>query len=415
MITGRDIVCASFGSWDDMMETPQQLMTRLARHNRVLFVDQPVSPLSFASGMVSWKKVAVRLAAWRHGARQVADNVWVAAPPPILPRRTNKVASVINAAFLRRWLAGQARTLRFSHPIYWNFQPWLPGLGRAVTPALSVYYCVDDFGSAPYWWNPDAGVRAREAECCREADIVICTGRQLVDRQRPFNPNVHFMPEGADVESFATVAANDTPVPDDMARLPGKVIGYAGAVNWRMDSGLILHLAEREPGWSFALVGPVWGDLAGEEKLRAMPNVYFLGHKAADQLPAYCKGMDICLIPYVLNEYTHHIFPLKLYEYMAAGKPIVATDMAEMRAYEGEQMAIGRTYEEFHRAVRDAIEHDSPERAAARRRSARNESWDTRVEQLSELLAPLLRGDVSRARASSPGSPHDDLDAESAR
>jgi glycosyltransferase involved in cell wall biosynthesis len=400
MITGRDIVCASFGNWGDMSETPHHLMTRLARENRVLFVNQPVSPLSFASRMVKPREFAGRLTSWRHGARSVGTNIWEATPPPIIPRRTNKLVSSINAAYVRRWVVRQARALGFREAIYWNFQPWMPGLGRALNPAVSVYYCVDDFASAPYWWNPGASVRAREEECCREADLVVCTGRQLVEKKRPFNPNVAFMPEGADVDAYIDATRDATPVPDDLSRLPGKVIGYVGAINWRLDSRIILHMAEREPGWSFVLIGPVWGDLPDAERLRAASNVYFLGPKPASALPSYCKGMDVCLIPYVLNEYTHHIFPLKLYEYMAAGKPMVSTDMAEMRPYEGENLAIGRSPEEFHTAVRRALEEDSEQRATERQTSARNESWDARVEQLSELVAPFLR-------ARSPNGPRD--------
>lgn len=392
MITGRDIVCASFGNWGDMSETPHHLMTRLARQNRVLFVNQPVSPLSFASRMVKPREFAGRLTAWRHGARPVAPNLWEATPPPILPRRTNKLVSVINAAYLSRWLGRQARALDFRDIVYWNFQPWIPGLARALKPVASVYYCVDDFASAPYWWNPGAGVRAREEECCREADLVVCTGRQLVEKKRALNPNVAFVPEGADVEAFIDATNDGTSVPEDLRQLPGKVIGYVGAINWRLDSGIILHMAEREPGWSFALIGPVWGDLPDAERLRAASNVYFLGPKPASSLPSYCKGMDVCLIPYVLNEYTHHIFPLKLYEYMAAGKPMVSTDMTEMRPYEGEHLAIGRSPEDFHGAVRRVLEEDSPQRATERQAAARNESWDARVEQLSDLVAPLLAG-----------------------
>jgi glycosyltransferase involved in cell wall biosynthesis len=116
--------------------------------------------------------------------------------------------------------------------------------------------------------------------------------------------------------------------------------------------------------------------------------------------------MDVCLIPYVLNDYTHHIFPLKLYEYMAAGKPIVATDMDEMRPYAGEEMAIARTPDAFLEAVTDAIASDTPARAAARRAAAGHHSWDDRVEEVSEILAPLLerrpRADRRSARAPEP-------------
>jgi glycosyltransferase involved in cell wall biosynthesis len=407
MITGHDIVCASFGSWDDAMETPQQLMMRLAAHNRVFFMNQPVSPVTFTSGMMTRGAVASRLRAWRQGTRQVAPNIWVGQPPPILPKRSNKLMNVLNGVLLRRWLARETTALGFESPIYWNFQPWLPNLGRALKPSLSLYYCVDDFASAPYWWNAGGAVRAREDECCREADVVICTGRQLVDRRRPVNENVHFMAEGADVEAFTAEALSDAPPPDDIAKLPGRVVGYAGAINWRIDSELILYMAERQPDWSFALVGPVRPDLPQAERLQAVPNVHFLGNKPPAELPAYCKAMDVCLIPYVLNEYTHHIFPLKLYEYLAAGKPIVSTDMAEMRAYEGDEMAIGRSNEEFHRKVAAAMAEDTPVRAAARRQSARNESWDQRVEQISSLIAPIIRPWPGRGAATADGAQHE--------
>jgi glycosyltransferase involved in cell wall biosynthesis len=126
--------------------------------------------------------------------------------------------------------------------------------------------------------------------------------------------------------------------------------------------------------------------------------VHFFGNRDIEELPAYIKAMDVCLIPYVLNDYTHHIFPLKLYEYMAAGKPIVATDMEEMRPYAGDEMTIARSNDDFLAAVEDAMAQDSPERAAARQDTARHESWDDRVEQVSAILAPMLdRGQETSA------------------
>jgi glycosyltransferase involved in cell wall biosynthesis len=112
--------------------------------------------------------------------------------------------------------------------------------------------------------------------------------------------------------------------------------------------------------------------------------------------------MDVCMIPYVLNDYTHHIFPLKLYEYMAAGKPIVATDMEEMRPYAGEEMTVVTTHDAFLTAIDDAIAQDSPERAAARQATAQGESWSDRVERISAILEPML---VERERAPARNTP----------
>lgn len=391
MIKGRDIVCISFVTWDDHWGTPQQQMSRLAKHNRILFVDQPISPLSFFTGIRRRAAVMEQFKRWRRGYREVAKNVYAAAPPPILPLRYNKLVNAINAFILRRWLARQAKRLGFRDVVYWNFQPSFPGLGRAVDPALSVYHCVDDFASVPYWWHPGSAVRAREVECCREADVILCTGRKLVEARAHLNPNIYFVPEGADIGLFTTAALPETKVPDDIAQLPGNVIGYIGVIDFRLDVALIAHAARQHPDWSFALIGPVKKD-TDLDVLHELPNVRFFGNRKIEELPAYIKAMDVCLIPYVLNDYTHHIFPLKLYEYMAAGKPIVATDMAEMRPYAGDEMTIVHGKDEFVAAIEDAIAHDSPERAAARQETARHESWDDRVEQVAAILAPMLDG-----------------------
>lgn len=386
MIKGRDIVCLSFVTWDDHWGTPQQLMSRLARHNRILFVDQPVSPFSFLTGIRRRDAVSRQVRRWRQGYREVSKNVYAAAPPPILPLRYHKPVNALNALVLRRWLARQARALGFRDPIFWNFQPSLPHLGAAVRPALSVYHCVDEFAAIPYWYHSAASTRARETECCREADVIICTGRTLVDWRRAINPNTHFVANAANYDLSSKAALPETQIPDDIARLPGKVVGMLGVIDFRLDAALIEHLATSRPDWSLALVGLVKGD-APLHRLRALPNVHIFGFKPQAQLPGYLKAMDACLIPYALNEYTHHVFPLKLYDYMAAGKPIIASDIAEIRPDEGQGFVIARGSHEFLQAVERAIAQDSPERVAERQALARKHTWDQRVEEISDIIA----------------------------
>ncbi len=403
MIEGRDIVCQSFVTWDDHWGTPQQQMSRFAARNRIFFIDQPISPLSFVTGIRRRSSVMRQLRRWRDGPRQVADNVWAGAPPPILPMRNNRFVNRINASIMRRWLSRQVKQLGFRDVIYWNFQPQSPGLSRAVAPILSVFHCVDDFSAIPHWWNQADSSMAREAESCREADVVVCTGRKLVQSRRKFNANIHFVPEGADVELFYTAALPETKVPAGMDALPGKVVGYVGVIDFRLDMELLAYVARQRPEWSVAIVGPVKGDTQDVSMLKSLPNVHFFGRQRLEDLPAYVKAMDVCTIPYILNDYSHHIFPLKLYEYMAAGKPIVASDMEEMRPYAGDEMTIAHSPEEFLAAVDDAMKSDTPERAAARREAARNESWDHRVEQVSAILEPMLHERGRRGEAGAPG------------
>jgi glycosyltransferase involved in cell wall biosynthesis len=400
VIEGQDIVCVSFVTWDDHWGTSQQQMSRLAAKNRVFFVDQPISPLSFVTGVRTRSAVWRQFKRWLQGPRRVQDNVWAGSPPPILPFRTNRAINRINATILRRWLRQCVKSLGMSDVIYWNFEPGLPGLGSAVSPSLSVFHCVDDFSAIPYWWHSGGNQKDLEALCCRESDVVICTGNKLVESRKQFNSNIHFVPEGADVDAFLAAASGDTSVPEAIALLPGPVVGYVGVIDFRLDTRLVAHLATARPAWSFALVGPIKGDTEDLSTLQALPNVHFLGRQPLEAVPGFVKGMDACLIPYVLNDYTHHIFPLKLYEYMAAGKPIVATAMEEMLPYEGAEMAIGRSFEDFLAKVDEALAGDSHERARDRMAAAREHSWDHRVEAVSEILGPMLR---DRARSAPVG------------
>lgn len=389
MIEGRDIVCLSFVTWDDHWGTPQQLLSRLPGSNRILYVDQPISPLSLFTGLRKRGAVLEQFRRWRRGPRQVAPNIWAAAPPPVLPLRYHKPVNMLNAWLLRRWLRAQARALGLSRPLFWNFQPSLPGVGRAVDPVLQLYHCVDEFSAVPHWWHPGASVRAREVECLHEADAVVCTGRTLVEGRRELNSNIHFVGNAGNYALFSRASSPETRVPDEMRRLPGTVVGMLGVLDFRLDAGLIERMATVRPDWSFALCGLVKGD-APLERLRALPNVHVLGFKPMEDLPGYLKGMDVCLIPYALNAYTHHIFPLKLYDYMAAGKPIVAADMAEIRPDDGRGFTIAHTPEEFVAAVERALISDSPEAVLERQELARQNSWEHRVQEISKILEPML-------------------------
>lgn len=402
MLEGKDIVCVSFVTWDDHWGTSQQFMSRLAGKNRVFFMDQPISPFSFVTGVRKRSAVWQQFKRWLSGPRLVSENVWAGAPPPILPFRTNRFVNAVNAAIIRRWLGRSVRKLGFQDVIFWNLEPGLPNLARGVKPALSVFHCVDDFSAIPYWWHNKGNQMALEEQCCKESDVVICTGRKLVESRRKFNENIHFVPEAADVAAFMAASSPDTAVPEAMAKLPGKVIGYVGVIDFRLDTELIEFMAIQRPAWSFALVGPMKGDTQDMSRLQALPNVYFLGRQKLDDVPAFVKGMDVCLIPYVLNDYTNHIFPLKLYEYMAAGKPIVASAMYEMLAYEGEEMALGRSPEDFLAKVDAAIAEDSPARIAGRQAAAAHQSWDDRLDEVSAILEPLLQ---ERALKDAAGMP----------
>ena len=390
LLEGHDIVVLSCLCWDDHWGTPQQLISRLAQYNRIFYIDPAISPLSFLSGVRDRPFLWRQAKRWFQGWRLVAPNVAVATPPPVLPLRYDQRTSTINAALVRRWLRHSLQDLGLQKPIFWSFQPAMPGVDTAVQPDCTIYHCLDSYSAVPAWWNAKDDVDRREAECCQSADLVLSTGQALAERWRQCNQRTYFVPNGADTALFRTALDPETPVPLEMARMRGKVVGFYGVLDFRLDVELLTYLARRQPDWDIVLIGLVKGGV-NLAPLRALPNVHFLGWQDPARLPGYVKAMDVCMIPYGLNEFGQHMFPLKLFEYMAAGKPIVASALPELCNYAGEQMQVASSREEFRLAVAGALSTDHGDRASAWSDAAQAHSWDHRIEQISAIVQATLQ------------------------
>jgi len=211
-----------------------------------------------------------------------------------------------------------------------------------------------------------------------QADVIFATAQSLVDRRLPQNCETHLSRHGVDHAQFARALDPSTTVPSDLAALPGPVLGFYGAIQDWLDFDLIEFLARRHPEWSIALIGPILTDVS---RLRALPNVHFLGQKPHAQLPAYCKRLSVGLIPHKVNELTLNMNPIKLREYLSAGVPVVSVPLPEVEAY-GDLCTIGRDYEQFERGVVEALRTDSPEARRARSDGMRTETWDRRVAEI---------------------------------
>jgi glycosyltransferase involved in cell wall biosynthesis len=181
-----------------------------------------------------------------------------------------------------------------------------------------------------------------------------------------------------DHDQFARALDVSTVVPADLAALPGPVLGFYGAIQDWLDFDLIEFLARRHPEWSIALIGPTLTDVM---RLRALPNVHFLGRKPHAELPAYCRGLSVGLIPHKVNDLTLNMNPIKLREYLSAGIPVVSVPLPEVEAY-GNLCTIGRDYEQFERGIVDALRNDSPAARRARSDGMRAETWERRVAEI---------------------------------
>lgn len=383
-IRGRDIVCVGFADWESELWTNQQhLMSRLARENRVLFVESLGLRRPQLAGR-DLRRMARRLRRGLEAPRE-RDGVQVLSPL-VVPLHSSAAVRALNRRLLPALVRRAVRRLGMREVILWAYVPQAEALVDTLAPSLVVYHCVDDIAAQK--GVDAASFRAAEARFAARADLVLASAPALAERMRTLAGDVLEAPNVADTALFAD-ALREGPVDPAVASLGHPRIVFTGAVvATKLDLDLLVGLARARPTWSFALVGPVGvGDPSTDvSRLAAEPNIHLLGGRAYRDLPEVLRGADAAIIPYAVNDLTGSVFPMKVYEYLAAGLPVLTTPLPALagvaevtRAPDAETMA---------RALDEALAGDTPERRAERSLRAASHSWE---ERLSEIAAALVR------------------------
>jgi len=397
MLRGRDIVCVGFADWDAELWTNQQhLMSRLARENRVLFVES----LGLRQPQLAGKDVKRILRRLRRGLAppRPADGLHVLSPL-VIPLHRFAAVRALNRRLLPLLVRRAAKRLRLERPILWAYVPQAEALLDALDPSLVVYHCVDDIAAQP--GIDGASFRAAEQRFASRADLVLASAPSLARRMRTLNGNVLDAPNVADTALFAR-ALRDLPVDPALDALPHPRIVFTGAVvATKLDVPLLVELARARPQWSFALVGPVGpGDPRTDvSALAAEPNVHLLGPRRYEQLPDVLRGADAGLIPYARNELTDAIFPMKVYEYLAAGLPVVATELPSIAGVE--EVATAQDATRIAAALDAELADDDPACRAERSHVAQAHSWDARLAQIAAAIEALDTPPVAAAQEAS--------------
>jgi glycosyltransferase involved in cell wall biosynthesis len=387
-LQGRDIVCVGFADWDTALQTNQHhLMKRLAAENRVLFVESLGLRRPQLAGR-DLKRIARRLHRGLSGAREI-DGLHVLSPL-VLPLHANAFVRALNRRLLGMFVRRAAGKLGMRRPILWAYVPQAESLLEVLQPELVIYHCVDDIAAQP--GIDAASFRAAETCFAARADLVLASAPGLAERLRSVSDNVVYAPNVADTALFAS-ALEDGPIDPALAALPAPRIVFTGAVvATKLDMGLLVELARSKPSWSFALVGPIGaGDPSTDvSALAAEPNIHLLGARTYEQLPSVLRGADAGLIPYARNQLTDSIFPMKVYEYLAAGLPVVATPLPSLT--EVEELAMAPDATGIAELLTRALAADTPQRRAERSRAASAHSWEARIEQIAAALNALPQG-----------------------
>ncbi len=390
MLSNESIVCfAPDPSWHHLWRNRHQIMTRLARRNRILFVEptpylRPVGQAVRQQGLAPLRERTFY---------SPMPNLWVYRAPNLFPISGKTPLRQITFALRRAHLRRVLTRLGMARPILWVFRYDLGEMVGQLHEKLFIYHAVDAYaGYALSSSDPEVRARAQrvvvmERDLVRRADLVFVSSANLLPEKRAWNPNTYHVPNGVDYARFASPPES---IPPDIAQIPHPRIGYAGAINAKLDFSLLENLAQARPDWHLVLVGPIL--LPQPDKLdglRALPNVHFLGRKTVDDLPGYMHQFDVALMPYARNPWTEHINPLKLYEYLATGRPVVTTPIPAVQDF-SEFLYIADNESAFVQAVAQALEETDSESAARRQAVAREHTWDRRVETFSTIIQAYL-------------------------
>ncbi len=253
-----------------------------------------------------------------------------------------------------------------------------------LKPCLSVYYRRDNLQPFAYWKKH---VGRLEPLLIRKSDLVVCNSPQLADFARASNKKSFDIGQGVDLSAYNTELNFATPA--EFESIPNPRIGYIGDINsLRLDPDLLYNLAKSKPGYSFVMIG-------GEDKvfaahsLHSLKNVYFLGSIPKAMVPTYMSCLQICLNPQAINEITIGNYPRKVDEYLAMGKPVIATRTATMEIFR-EHVYLCNNVEDYQMAVEDALNNDTVEKTRQRILFAQSHSWKNNVSRLFDHIQKSL-------------------------
>ncbi len=392
MLDGYDIIAFAFSDWRASWSLPQQIATRLAPHNRVLYVDVPRPFVYFL------KKRDPQGAGYWEGPRvqEISKNFFVYHPPHVflpfsgLPVSLMRSALDVNGWLLAKLVKRVAARLGFGRPIVWNFSP-LHGMAVERMNALATAYDTGDEW-VNYEKNPNAILLLDwiEERLCRQADVVFTGTENMKEQRALYNRETHVVYHAADYAHFSKATLPETPIPEDVLHLPHPIVGTVGVIDpARFDVQLVVHLAKKRPDWSIVLVGPARADM-DLSPMRGIPNLHLLGNRPIAELPSYLKAFDVLFVPYMVNDATRNIYPLKLQEYFATGKPVVSEALPSVRVYE-DVVEIAESHDDFITRVEASLRNDAPELHEVRQVIARANSWEHRVEVKSGHILRLMK------------------------
>ena len=369
-----EVTCLSV-QWNNPIWTNiQNVMSRVAKSNKVLYVEAR-SIFIFAMHPVLLKKLG-RLR--KENKSSYLCTIFTLSPFD----RYSKLIQKINRTIILLQLKPFLKKLNFENTILWLFSPHAGKFVGQFNEKLVCYHCTDEYSAFPIY-----STLKKKKDVLKQADLVFTTARTLYERKKKYNLNTYLMPNPANIDHFSRVLTKKLEIPADIKEIKKPVVGYVGAIDeYKLDFELIDYIAKSHPEWSIVMIGGMGiCDTTAYKTVPKRENIHYLGQKAFDMLPNYIKHFDVCIIPYSINGYTETVFPLKFFEYMATGKPIVTTNLPALEEYK-DIVGYAKDKKQFMEYIEKALKEEDQEIINERLKIAKANSWDARVEEMIKII-----------------------------
>lgn len=391
MIRNRDIVIVGLQPWDiEIGSNCKNIALEFSKHNRVLYVNAPIDKKTLLKDKKKpYLEKRLQIIASGDTIIPIAPNMWNLYPTNVIQSinwipftPVFRVLNRMNGKMFAKDIQNAIDKLGFKDIILFNDSDMLRSyhMSDLLKPAMSIYYTRDNLMVHKYWFKHG---RFLEPELMKKNTLVVANSQHLANEARKHNPRSFNVGQGCDFSLFDPNQHRE--IPADLAVIKRPIIAYIGAVlSHRLDINLLMELCTRRPDWSFVFVGKP-DETFKKSALNGLPNVHFLGLKEEKDLPAYLAHFDVAMNPQCINDYTIGNYPRKVDEYLAMGKPVVATETATMSIFK-DVTYLGKTVDDYIAMIEKAIREDSPALAKARIELAQSHTWENSVKAIYDAI-----------------------------
>lgn len=380
--------------WQEQYQPRHHILKGLSKHYKVLWV----SPPTYVEG---WRKNGLQASLKGRGIKRHSETFWCFAPyaPADYKPKYSKQGIVADCfrfyhalwkkAYVSR-IKSLLREMGVDEVILYIWRPEFHWAMEQFGERLTCYHIDDEYSFDP---DCDAEIGPEERKLIEHSDLVFIHSKTLMEKKGQINPNTYCVPNGVDFEFYQNALNQDSSDPGDMKLIPHPRVGYMGHIKRHIDLPLLYEIAKSKPEWSIVMIGPVREEhediKVDVASLKKLSNVHFLGGKPAEELPRYINALDVCLMPYRKTNYTKYIYPMKMHEYFACGKPVVATELDNLKEF-AEGVYFAADLWTWFNAIQKGLSRSNKQLCEFQISTAKKNSWDVRIKQIESFINELM-------------------------